>query len=226
MKLIRKIFGIFFLIEFVASCILLFTGEFQKQIGTGIATCVFFGSITFLLLHKRKNAPQNESQQEISLKIEPHKTTKENLQAPQQNYTDFASIPSNNPPNNLIKKDLLLKTNIKDANITDAKTTVGYVETNKTIYRTDKKTISDAEIPYLMQTEYENALAGNGGYHGEILDLSFMVERDKNKQEYTCIPSYNELLNMPAIKTPVLVADILFLEYINGLPLEDRKSVV
>ncbi len=96
---------------------------------------------------------------------------------------------------------------------------VQYVETGKTIYRTDGKAITEEEVPYLMQIGYEKALEERGLYNGQILDLSFMDERDKNKKEYTRIPTYQELSEIEPRDSYVSLTELSFLSYINGFPL-------
>lgn len=100
------------------------------------------------------------------------------------------------------------------------KDTISYVGTDTLIYRTDGQMISDEEVPYLMQLGYEEAMKKNVAYNGEILDLSFMQARDKNKSEYTKIPTYDELSDIESSETSVSLVEILFLEYINGFPLK------
>lgn len=95
-----------------------------------------------------------------------------------------------------------------------------YVETEKTFYRVDGNSISDNEIPYLMQIGYEKALEKSGLYKGQVLDLSSMQARDKNKKEYTRIPSYEELSIIEPADSQINSIDIAFLKYIDGLTLE------
>ena len=96
-----------------------------------------------------------------------------------------------------------------------------YIEDDKIIVRTDGKEITDDEVPYLIQTGYENALERNGGYNGEIIDLSFMQKRERNKKEYTRIPTYEELSTIENNESYVSLAEISFLNYIHGLPLKN-----
>lgn len=96
-----------------------------------------------------------------------------------------------------------------------------YIETEQTVYRADNKAISDEEIPYLIQVGYEEALSKKGLYNGQVLDLSFMQKRDKNKKEYTTIPTYSELSSIAYEESYVNLNEILFLNYINGLPIEN-----
>ena len=95
-----------------------------------------------------------------------------------------------------------------------------YVETDSGIYRADKKSIGDEEVSYLMQIGYEEALQKEGLYRGQPLDLSLMQERDKNKKEYTKIPTYDELSILEPSEVSLCSTDIFFLKYINGLPLK------
>lgn len=46
-----------------------------------------------------------------------------------------------------------------------------------------------------------------------------MQERDKNKKEYTRIPTYQELSKVQTCDSYVSLTELLFLNYINGLPL-------
>lgn len=96
-----------------------------------------------------------------------------------------------------------------------------YIQANGIIQRADGNAISDEEVPYLMQIGYEKELSNHGLYNGQILDLSFMQERDKNKKEYTTLPTYDELLAITKDESPIELRDISFLEYIHGLPLDN-----
>lgn len=98
--------------------------------------------------------------------------------------------------------------------------TRAYVEYENIIRRTDEKPISDEEVPYLMQIGYEKALQKEGMYNGQLLDLSFMQTKDKNKKEYTRIPTYDELSIIEPSESDICPTDILFLKYIDGLCLE------
>ena len=96
---------------------------------------------------------------------------------------------------------------------------VQYVETDKTIYRTDGKAITEEEVPYLMQLGDEKALEEMGLYNGQILDSSSIDARDKNKKEYTRTPTYQELSKIEPRDSYVSLAELSFLNYINGFPL-------
>lgn len=74
-------------------------------------------------------------------------------------------------------------------------------------------------MPYLIQVGYEEALKKAGLYNGQVLDQSFMQERDKNKKEYTRIPTYQELSKVQTCDSYVSLTELLFLNYINGIPL-------
>lgn len=100
------------------------------------------------------------------------------------------------------------------------KTGACYVEDSNTITRTDGKEITDEEVPYLMQLGYEKSLE-EGLYNGQVLDLSFMQEIDKNKVEYTRIPTYEELSTIENTESYVSLEEISFLDYINGLPIKN-----
>jgi hypothetical protein len=99
--------------------------------------------------------------------------------------------------------------------------TIQYIETEDDIFHADSSPISDEEVPYLIQLGYEKSLQKEGLYQGQILDLSFMKERDKNKKEYTSLPTYNELLEVEPVKSSIFSTDIFFLKYIDGLTLEN-----
>ena len=98
---------------------------------------------------------------------------------------------------------------------------ISYIEDDKTISRTDGNEITDDEIPYLMQIGYETALEKNGGYNGEVLDISFIEEKDTNKKEYTKIPTYEDLSTIQHCESYVSLVEVSFLNYINGFPLKN-----
>ena len=104
-------------------------------------------------------------------------------------------------------------------NTTEIPQNIQYVNTGNTIYRADGKSVTDEEVPYLIQVGYEEALKKAGLYNGQVLDQSFMQERDKNKKEYTRIPTYQELSKVQTCDSYVSLTELLFLNYINGLPL-------
>lgn len=96
-----------------------------------------------------------------------------------------------------------------------------YVDTGNTIYRTDGEDISDEEIPYLIQSTYEETMRDNGISNYEPLDLSFIQVQNKNKKTFTRIPSFEELSHIEPENPPINSTDIFFLKYINGLTLEN-----
>ncbi len=98
---------------------------------------------------------------------------------------------------------------------------VSYVEDDHIIARTDGKEISDEEIAYLMQVGFEETLERHNGYNGELLNVAFMQESDKNKKEYTKIPTYEELSAIKPSDCPIYSTDIFFLKYLDGLTLEN-----
>lgn len=91
-----------------------------------------------------------------------------------------------------------------------------YIQTEHGIQRADGKPFTDEEVPYLIQIGYEK-LTGKR----DLLDFSDQKMMDKDKKEFTRIPSYVELSQTKAHKYPLTSTDIYFLKYINGLVLED-----
>lgn len=62
-----------------------------------------------------------------------------------------------------------------------------YIDTNNVTYRADNQTISDDEIPDLMQRDYEEALrfAHHRTEHDEELGFQFMMSHDNDIEKHT-----------------------------------------
>lgn len=94
-----------------------------------------------------------------------------------------------------------------------------YIHTENGIQRVDGKPFTDEEVPYLIQIGYEKVTGRR-----DLLDFSYQEMMDKDKKEFTRIPSYSELLQTKAHKYPLSSTDIYFLKYVNGVVLEDLLS--
>ena len=97
-----------------------------------------------------------------------------------------------------------------------------YVEHNGVIFHPDGSSITDEEVPYLVQLGYEEALQREGIYDSEMLDLPHINNDLQSKRFQTAIPSYQELCNISAntSNVPMLSTDIFFLKYLDGRILE------
>ena len=73
-----------------------------------------------------------------------------------------------------------------------------YVEHNGVIFHPDGSSITDEEVPYLVQLGYEEALQREGIYDSEMLDLPHINNDLQSKRFQTAIPSYQELCNISA----------------------------
>lgn len=99
-----------------------------------------------------------------------------------------------------------------------------YIETENSIAHTDGSTISDEEIPYLIQLGYENELRKTGQFSGEVLDTSFVNQNLAEKRKATIIPSYQDILHFTEKCEAIITStDIYFLKYINGRTVENAK---
>ncbi len=94
-----------------------------------------------------------------------------------------------------------------------------YIHTDNGIRRIDGMPITDEEVHYLMQIGYETVTGKK-----DLLDFSYQEIMDKDKKEFTKIPSYSELLQTETQKHPLNSTDIYFLKYVNGLVLEDLEN--
>lgn len=191
----------------------------RKLIGVGICflLTLLFGLLAILcckklyfLWHKIPNKPLDNIVPSFPEQTSSPSHSKTNLEIPntylQETITNIET-PNKNQNQHILE------------NTTEIPQNIQYVNTGNTIYRADGKSVTDEEVPYLIQVGYEEALKKAGLYNGQVLDQSFMQERDKNKKEYTRIPTYQELSKVQTCDSYVSLTELLFLNYINGLPL-------
>lgn len=159
----------------------------RKLIGVGICflLTLLFGLLAILcckklyfLWHKIPNKPLDNIVPSFPEQTSSPSHSKTNLEIPntylQETITNIET-PNKNQNQHILE------------NTTEIPQNIQYVNTGNTIYRADGKSVTDEEVPYLIQVGYEEALKKAGLYNGQVLDQSFMQERDKNKkgiQEY------------------------------------------
>lgn len=204
---------------------------------------ILCGKKLYSLWHKIPNKPLDNTIPSLPEQTSPPSCSQTNLEIPkpylQETITNVEvssktlneHVLENSPsysqtnleiPNTYLQETITPNKNLNEhilENTTEIPQNIQYVNTGNTIYRADGKSITDEEVPYLIQVGYEEALKKAGLYNGQVLDQSFMQERDKNKKEYTRIPTYQELSKVQTCDSYVSLTELLFLNYINGLPL-------
>ena len=143
-KVIRKIAGIFFLIEFIISVFLAFT-NLKEHPFAAFFTCLFFGVVAFLLLRHPKNK---------EFKIE----------------QPIPDVPIND-------NDITSETGVDMIENTTDNITPTYVESENMIYRVNVESISDEEIPYLIEVSKQNAFEQ---YEQSSNPKFYRIEREKD----------------------------------------------
>ncbi|MBQ2801691.1 MAG: SAP domain-containing protein [Lachnospiraceae bacterium] len=96
-----------------------------------------------------------------------------------------------------------------------------YIEDNNYgIRHADNSPITDEDVPYLIQLGYEEAMRKHGFSNVEMLDLSHIDEMNKNKRQYTALPTFDELASIIHKTSDITSTDIFFLKYLDGRTLE------
>lgn len=221
LKIICIMWGLcFYISSLCVLCVLIFCFKDNlKQLPLNIALIILLFSLGTFLFY-------------IAFKKITFHTNNESTSYTNMEYINENSFPNSNSIHSIESKQNApaptTKSTVQDYSIpleiqtdTPQTSSIQYIETTNSIYRTDTKPVSDEEVPYLIQVGYEQALQRVGKYNCQTLDLSFMQERDKNKKEYTKIPSYEELSMVKPEKSDIYSTDIFFLKYIDGLRLEN-----
>lgn len=95
-----------------------------------------------------------------------------------------------------------------------------YIEIDNSLIKIDGETISDEEVPYLMQIGYEEVMRKHGFANPPVLDLSHINNTNKEKREYTALPTFDELATIPPEPSEINSTDVFFFKYIDGRTLE------
>lgn len=139
LKLICIVWGSVFYIGSLGGLILCFTDSVNLLTLNLILTIALFclGTLMFYVSLKKLNYHNNISTPDISItENEPFSTEKHGHRTSSVNDDSYTKMPNTN----------------------STAQTNGYIETNNIIYRTDNRSISDEEVPYLIQVGYEKAL--------------------------------------------------------------------
>lgn len=96
-----------------------------------------------------------------------------------------------------------------------------YIEdSHHNISHADNSPFTDEELPYIIQLGYEEEMRKHGFSNVEMLDLSYLDEMNKDKKEYTALPTFDELASITHEPSEITSTDIFFLKYIDGRTLE------
>lgn len=170
MKIIKKIFGIFFSFVFALSLYMTLTDK--QNVIINIIMTLIVGTIAYMLLIRKPDKSVSNEEQQTSNK----------------------RSCCTNPPINDLSQNIKLIEDTNPQELTNIESSDLYIETHNMIYRVDGKPITDEEVPYLIQAGYEKAIEQekvnpNVKFHRtkreEDLCVQFMINHGNEIQKHT-----------------------------------------